>query len=47
MVTLTIDGRTVSVPEGTTILEAAQTLRISPGRAGGGLRHPGGGHGEP
>ena len=29
MVTLTIDGRTVSVPEGTTILEAAQTLRIS------------------
>ena len=29
MVTLTIDGRTVTVPEGTTILEAAQTLRIS------------------
>ena len=24
MVTLTIDGRTVTVPEGTTILEAAQ-----------------------
>ena len=29
MVTLTIDGRTVTVPEGTTILEAAQTLRIT------------------
>ena len=28
MVTLTIDNRTVTVPEGTTILEAARTARI-------------------
>ena len=28
MVTLTIDGKTVSVPEGTTILEAARTADI-------------------
>ena len=28
MVTLTIDNRIVTVPEGTTILEAARTARI-------------------
>lgn len=28
MVTLTIDNRTVTVPEGTTILEAARSVRL-------------------